>query len=236
MKKLFLLSMFFSVSYGQKNILFTQTQLTGQSEINMIQNRNFQLLPEVARSFELMKEAALKDSINIKIVSSFRSFNQQKKIWNRKFKKNDSLGFSKNKNILKIIEYSTIPGTSRHHWGTDIDIVDDNFKPEGDVLLTEKFYNDGPYVQLKKWLDMNSEKFGFYIVYTKNSKRKGFKHEPWHYSFKPISKDILNELLKVNFSKLFIENEVLGSEYFTIDFIKYYKENFLLGISSELKY
>tara|TARA_B100000780_G_scaffold88832_1_gene61193 strand:+ start:784 stop:1494 length:711 start_codon:yes stop_codon:yes gene_type:complete len=236
MKKLFLLSMFFSVSYGQKNILFTQTQLTGQSEINMIQNRNFQLLPEVARSFELMKEAALKDSINIKIVSSFRSFNKQKKIWNRKFKKNDSLGFSKNKNILKIIEYSTIPGTSRHHWGTDIDIVDDNFKPEGDVLLTEKFYNDGPYVQLKKWLDMNSEKFGFYIVYTKNSKRKGFKHEPWHYSFKPISKDILNELLKVNFSKLFIENEVLGSEYFTIDFIKYYKENFLLGISSELKY
>lgn len=228
--------MFFSVSYGQKNILFTQTQLTGQSEINMIQNRNFQLLPEVARSFELMKEAALKDSINIKIVSSFRSFNKQKKIWNRKFKKNDSLGFSKNKNILKIIEYSTIPGTSRHHWGTDIDIVDDNFKPEGDVLLTEKFYNDGPYVQLKKWLDMNSEKFGFYIVYTKNSKRKGFKHEPWHYSFKPISKDILNELLKVNFSKLFIENEVLGSEYFTIDFIKYYKENFLLGISSELKY
>tara|TARA_B100000795_G_scaffold267466_1_gene252350 strand:- start:3275 stop:3985 length:711 start_codon:yes stop_codon:yes gene_type:complete len=236
MKKLFLLSMFFSVSYGQKNILFTQTQLTGQSEINMIQNRNFQLLPEVARSFELMKEAALKDSINIKIVSSFRSFNKQKEIWNRKFKKNDSLGFSKNKNILKIIEYSTIPGTSRHHWGTDIDIVDDNFKPEGDVLLTEKFYNDGPYVQLKKWLDMNSEKFGFYIVYTKNSKRKGFKHEPWHYSFKPISKDILNELLKVNFSKLFIENEVLGSEYFTIDFIKYYKENFLLGISSELKY
>lgn len=236
MKKLFLLSMFFSVSYGQKNILFTQTQLTGQSEINMIQNRNFQLLPEVARSFELMKEAALKDSINIKIVSSFRSFNKQKEIWSRKFKKNDSLGFSKNKNILKIIEYSTIPGTSRHHWGTDIDIVDDNFKPEGDVLLTEKFYNDGPYVQLKKWLDMNSEKFGFYIVYTKNSKRKGFKHEPWHYSFKPISKDILNELLKVNFSKLFIENEVLGSEYFTIDFIKYYKENFLLGISSELKY
>ena len=236
MKKLFLLSMFFSVSYGQKNILFTQTQLTGQSEINMIQNRNFQLLPEVARSFELMKEAALKDSINIKIVSSFRSFNKQKKIWNRKFKKNDSLGFSKNKNILKIIEYSTIPGTSRHHWGTDIDIVDDNFKPEGDVLLTEKFYNDGPYVQLKKWLDMNSEKFGFYIVYTKNSKRKGFKHEPWHYSFKPISKDILNELLKVNFSKLFTENEVLGSEYFTIDFIKYYKENFLLGISSDLKY
>ena len=228
--------MFFSVSYGQKNILFTQTQLTGQSEINMIQNRNFQLLPEVARSFELMKEAALKDSINIKIVSSFRSFNKQKKIWNRKFKKNDSLGFSKNKNILKIIEYSTIPGTSRHHWGTDIDIVDDNFKPEGDVLLTEKFYNDGPYVQLKKWLDMNSEKFGFYIVYTKNSKRKGFKHEPWHYSFKPISKDILNELLKVNFSKLFTENEVLGSECFTIDFIKYYKENFLLGISSELKY
>ena len=26
--------------------------------------------------------------------------------------------------IDKIIEYSTLPGTSRHHWGTDIDIID----------------------------------------------------------------------------------------------------------------
>ena len=235
MKNLFLVFIISSLSYGQKNILLTQTQLTGQSDIHMIQKKDFKLLPEVAKFFEKMREAALKDNIEIKIVSSFRSFNQQKKIWNQKFKINDSLGFSKQKNILKIIEYSSIPGTSRHHWGTDIDIIDNNFKPEGDVLLSEKFYNDGPYVKLKKWLDKNSEKFGFYLVYTKNNKRSGFKHEPWHYSFKPISKNILDELLKVNFIRLLKENKVLGSEYFTIDFIRFYEENFLLGVSADLK-
>ena len=224
------------MSYGQKNNLLSNTQLTGQSEVYMIKKVDYQLLPEAAKSFELMKIAALKDNINIKIISSFRSFYQQEKIWNRKFKKNDSMGFSINENILKIIEYSTIPGTSRHHWGTDIDVVDDNINPEGDVLLTEKFYKNGPYVKLKKWLDENSEKFGFYLVYTKNDKRKGFEHEPWHYSYAPISKNILKELLKLDLTKLFIENKVLGSKYLTVEFIKNYKENFLLGINSELKH
>jgi hypothetical protein len=136
---------------------------------------------------------------------------------------------------LKIIEYSTIPGTSRHHWGTDIDIIDSNIKPEGDVLLTEKFYGNGPYAKLKNWLDKNSKKFGFYLVYTDDDKREGFNHEPWHFSYKPISKDILEEFLKIDFIKLFTKNEILGSEYLTSDFIKHYKNNFLLGINSDLK-
>lgn len=236
MKKLLLLLICYSMSYGQKNNLLSNNQLTGKSEVYMIKKVDYQLLPEVAKAFELMKIAALKDNINIKIISSFRSFYQQKKIWNRKFEKNSSMGLSINENILKIIEYSTIPGTSRHHWGTDIDIIDDNIKPDGDVLLTEKFYKNGPYVKLKKWLDENSKKFGFYLVYTKNDKRKGFEHEPWHYSYAPISKNILKELLKVNLNKLFIENKILGSKYLTVNFIKHYKENFLLGINSELKY
>ena len=105
----------------------------------------------------------------------------------------------------------------------------------GDVLLTEKFYGNGPYVKLKKWLDKNSERFGFYLVYTKNIYRKGFKHEPWHYSYKPISINILKDFLKIDFIKLFNVNSVLGSTYFTVDFIEYYKNNFLLGINSELK-
>ena len=235
MNKLFLFIMISTLSYGQKNILFTPNQLTGQSEIHITQNKKFGLIPEVASSFKLMRAAALKDSISIKIISSFRSFNQQKEIWNQKFKKNDSMKLSINKNIFKIIEYSTIPGTSRHHWGTDIDIIDSNIKPEGDVLLTEKFYGKGPYAKLKSWLNENSKKFGFYLVYTNDKMRKGFNHEPWHYSYKPISKYLLKEFLNINFTKLFLESEVLGSEYLTYDFIKYYKKEFLLGISSELK-
>lgn len=235
MNKFLLAFFYFLLSFGQNKTIFSDLELTGQSNIHMIKNEGFQLLPEVAKSYDLMKKEALKDGIKIKMVSSFRSFSHQKKIWNFKFKKNNSIGFSISENILKIIEYSTIPGTSRHHWGTDIDIIDDNIKPVGDVLLTEKFYGTGPYVKLKKWLDKNSERFGFYLVYTKNIGRKGFKHEPWHYSYKPISINILKDFLKIDFIKLFNVNSVLGSTYFTVDFIEYYKNNFLLGINSELK-
>ena len=34
------------------------------------------------------------------------------------------------KAISEIIRFSTVPGTSRHHWGTDIDIIDGNFPDE----------------------------------------------------------------------------------------------------------
>ena len=205
------------------------------SEISMIKNQEFQLLPQAANSFELMKKAALKDSVNIKIVSSFRCFDQQKKIWNRKFEKNNSLGLSKIENIFKIIEYSTIPGTSRHHWGTEIDIIDGNINPEGDVLLSEKFYDNGPYVRLKKWLDNNSEEFGFYLVYTNNNARKGFKHEPWHYSYAPLSIPIMNDFLDLDLIHVFSKYNINGSSSFTNDFINLYKENFLLGINPDLK-
>ena len=235
MKKYVLFFIGLSFCFGQNKNHFTHDQLTGQIEKYMIKNQNYQLLPEVSKSFELMKTAALKDSIKIKIVSGFRSFNQQRKIWNRKFRKNNSMGLTANDNITKIIEYSTIPGTSRHHWGTDIDIIDDNFEPKGDVLLPEKFYNNGPYEKLKNWMDDNSEKFGFFLVYTNNLNRTGFKHEPWHYSYSPISKNILRNLLELNFRKLFIKKKVLGSKNMTPEFIDYYKNEFLLGINHDLK-
>ena len=235
MNKLYFVFICFSISYGQNKIEFSDLQLTGQSEILMVKNSEFNLLPQAAKAYKLMKSEALKDGVKIKIVSSFRSFIRQKEIWNRKFKKNDSIGLSVNENIYKIIEYSTIPGTSRHHWGTEIDIIDGNIEEEGDVLLTEKFYKNGPYVKLKKWLKKNSEKFGFYLVYTKNDKRKGFKYEPWHYSYAPISIDILESYMKLDILKVLSKNKILGSTYFTDEFINYYKKNFLLDINPVLK-
>ena len=49
--------------------------------------------------------------------------------------------------IDKIIEYSTLPGTSRHHWGTDIDIIDAEPPEEGDVLLPKNFMIVDPTIR-----------------------------------------------------------------------------------------
>ena len=69
-------------------------------------------------AFKKMEEAAKKDGINLKIVSAHRGYERQKFIWNRKFKKfTEEYSLEPIKAIYEIIKYSTIPGTSRHHWG-----------------------------------------------------------------------------------------------------------------------
>ena len=136
--------------------------------------------------------------------------------------------------IDKIIEYSTIPGTSRHHWGTEVDIIDGYPKVSGDVLLAEKFESGGPFEGLKKWLDENSERFGFYLVYTDNPRRRGFKYEPWHYSYAPISIPMLAAYRKLNILKLMQKEKFLGSEHFTTGFIRTYVQDNILDINPVL--
>ena len=106
---------------SQNKINFSQDLLMGKEDSKLF-NESIGLLSEAATAFEKMKIAAQKAGFKIEIVSAYRSFNRQKDIWNRKYIANEIKGFSPDENIKKIIEYSTLPGTSRHHWGTDIDL------------------------------------------------------------------------------------------------------------------
>ena len=144
-------------------------------------------------------------------------------------------GLSPQQNLLKIIEYSTLPGTSRHHWGTDIDIIDGNKTVSGDVLLEENFHGDGPYVKLRKWMDINAKRFGFYRPYDNNPKRKGFKYEPWHYSYAPIAIPMLKAYDKLKFKDQIVQKDLEGYQYLNHKFLVKYKKEHILGISNNLK-
>ena len=67
-----------------------------------------------------MQRAALYDTIQLIIVSGTRNFKEQKAIWNRKWNRYNNL--KSIDRIKKILEYSSMPSTSRHHWGTDLDL------------------------------------------------------------------------------------------------------------------
>ena len=110
---------------------------------------DFLMLPEVESALKKMTKAAKKEGIKIKVVSAYRSYDRQKVIWNSKFVKFKKEGFKSSAIIDQIIKYSTIPGTSRHHWGTDIDIIDESQPAEGDLLVTKKFHGSGPYNKLR---------------------------------------------------------------------------------------
>lgn len=129
---------------------------------------------DVLESFIQMYEAAAKEGVNLKIISAHRTFYVQKWLWDQKYHvSNNPLEVVKN-----ILKYTAMPGTSRHHWGTDIDFLSTKLEyfntPEG-----KKAYN---------WLKENALDFGFFQVYDENRKT-GYNEEKWHWSYIPVAKE-----------------------------------------------
>jgi len=214
-----------SMAFNMQNT--ATLELIGKGKPTVFGN-GFSLRKEAFDAFVKMSAAAAKDGIEIHPVSSYRNYAHQNRIWERKYKRFTKQGLSPIKAIEKIITYSTIPGTSRHHWATDIDIIDKSASYSGDVLVPKKFHGDGPFCKLREWLEKNANTFGFYIVYTDKVDRKGFKYEPWHYSYAPLSIPMLQEYRKLNVKEMLQAEKLMGSEHFSENFINsYIKENIL---------
>lgn len=135
---------------------------------------NIYLEKTTYKAFIKMHNAAKKKNIDLVIISGTRSFDDQKKIWQKKIiaKKitNDIIS-----QLKKILQFSAIPSTSRHHWGTDIDINSVN----NSYFETKKGKKE------YQWLKKNASKYGFFQVYEK--KRNGYEIEKWHWSYYPLS-------------------------------------------------
>jgi zinc D-Ala-D-Ala carboxypeptidase len=187
------------------------------------------LRAETVRAFGKMQDAAKKDGISLMIVSATRNFDIQKGIWEAKWngtRKVEGVDLSTVKDPYQrakaILRYSSMPGTSRHHWGTDLDInsVDPAYFQ---TLKGEKEYN---------WLKKNASNFGFGQPYTSRSPQRpsGYEEEVWHWSYLPLSKTMLakyNELINSTMIHGFQGDETADS----LQVIRYYVN----GINPECK-
>lgn len=136
---------------------------------------------EVYKAFENMFSAAQKEGVKLIVVSGTRSFYEQKSIWERKWEKYKNL--SPLDRTKKILEYSSMPTTSRHHWGTDVDLIN----------LNNTYFESGKGKKEYEWLVKNANNFGFYQVYTsKENGRTGYNLEKWHWSYLPLASRYLN--------------------------------------------
>ena len=110
--------------------------------------------------------------------SSFRDFQAQVGIWNRKWSGEraiydrqgallDRKQLSDSAAVDAILCWSAIPGGSRHHWGSDVDVIDAAAVPPGYTveLLPAEYAADGIFGRLSQWLDANMRRFGFYRPY-----------------------------------------------------------------------
>ena len=215
---------------------FTRSQLLGKGNPDIVGDTYTSKMHKDAKAaFLKMKAAAKADGITIEVVSAYRSFQRQKEIFEGKYNRFTNQGMAPLDAIKKIIEYSTIPGTSRHHWGTDIDIIDGGVTPRPkSVLQPELFHGKGVFCKLKDWLNEHATSFGFYEVYTNNANRKGFKYEPWHFSYAPVSKPMLQAYKKLDVQQIILEEKIKGAVYFTPEFIAKYRSENILDINPKL--
>lgn len=115
----------------------------------------------------------------IPIVSALRNLTYQAGIWNRKWNGEYSNITNPVLRGLGILEYSSMPGTSRHHWGTDLDFYS----------LSNGAFDQGVGKTIYNWLLKNAAKYGFCQPYTAG-RCAGYYEEKWHWSFIPISEKL----------------------------------------------
>jgi len=147
-------------------------------------------------AFIKMFKAARADGVNLKIVSALRTFYHQQYIWDNKW---TGKRLVEGRNLaatepnltgraMIILKYSSMPGTSRHHWGTDVDINS----------LDEAYFEQGEGKRVYEWLVKNAEKFGFGQTYTPKDENRprGYSEEKWHWSYLPMARNFLYQYSK----------------------------------------
>lgn len=207
--------------------------LTGQKSPKLY-NSKIPLQIEVAQAFIRMQKDARKQGIQIHLLSGYRSFNRQKTIWNNKYMKYTRMGYSPEKAIELIIEKSSMPGTSRHHWGTDLDIVDVQKVLPKSPLNEDYFHDDNYFGEFRVWMEENAAKHGFVMTYTNDPKRHGVDYEPWHFSYAPLSRTYLDELLKIDVIEILNTSNVYGSKHISNRVWQNYKRLNIMDINPDL--
>lgn len=182
-----------------ENFLLGKTDFAKDARFNLVAaNRSTKtcyLLVEVNLAFEEMAAAAQKEGVTLKVISGGRNFNMQKVIWEKKWNARRPNFKSDRETALDILKYSSMPGTSRHHWGTDLDVNS----------LEPSYFASGKGKLEYEWLQNNAGRFGFCQTYDNksNSGRSGYSEEKWHYSYMPISTVLLNQYNeKISYEKI----------------------------------
>lgn len=143
---------------------------------------------DAVAAFVRMAEDAEANGYKLKAVSAFRSFSDQKQIWEDKWNGKTIVGGKKlnvstpdpKARALKILEFSSMPATSRHHWGTDFDINS----------VSPAYFNTKDGKRIYDWLTSHAPQYGFCQVYSPKGaggRATGYEEEKWHWSYMPVA-------------------------------------------------
>jgi LAS superfamily LD-carboxypeptidase LdcB len=204
----------------------TADELTGRLRTHIVQvlDPDCALHKNVVAPFLNLRRAALADGFDLVPMSSFRDFERQLSIWNGKYsgarpmldaagRRIDAGALPESERVAAILQWSALPGASRHHWGSDIDVIDRNAGPPGyrPQLTPEEYAASGPYGPLAAWLEANAGRFGFFRPF--RGVLSGVQPEPWHFSFAPIADNARRQLTEAVLREALTAAPLLGKEH-----------------------
>jgi LAS superfamily LD-carboxypeptidase LdcB len=187
------------------------TELVGKKNTKLISIGESEIHKDILEDWLALKESAKIAGFDLSIASAFRSFDRQLQIWNDKVLGKrpvlDASGLSididylsEEELLFSILKWSALPGTSRHHWGTDLDVYDkSSISNKYEIKLTEnEVSNGGVFASFHDWLDgeiKNKRNFDFFRPYERKEmmlfsvlkKPPMISEERWHISHNTIS-------------------------------------------------
>jgi len=199
---------------------------------------------DVLNAYRKMQAAAKKEHIDLHIASGWRGFDRQLLLWNNKFLGKTPIKdlannivnvdqISELDKVYAILRYSALPGASRHHWGTDVDLYAPNLLAKDTQLQLEpwEYEENGPLSKLGQWLKQYSQEFDFYLPY--DSFRGGIAREPWHLSYAPLA-DLYQKQFSIDdLADLLAKSEIEGKDII-INHLDEIYQRFIININKRL--
>ena len=205
--------------------MLNELELTGRARTHVVQRDDLRAAIHAAalEPFLDMRADAARDGVDLAIVSSFRDFAAQQRIWDLKFRGERVLydpggtplehaSLAEGELIDAILCWSALPGASRHHWGSEVDVVDAAAMPDGYrvQLVRAEAEPGGAFHALHCWLELNMARYGFFRPY--RTARGGVSPEPWHLSYAAVSQPALDALTPELVAKAIEASDMLGKE------------------------
>lgn len=177
-------------------------QLSNKQRCSLVSVPPHFLHCDVIDDWSSLQLASIDAGFDLAVVSAYRSFERQLLIWNEKANGKrplldadgsilDVSGLDERSTVFAILRWSALPGGSRHHWGTDIDVYD-RAAVASDYcvqLVADEVNTDGVFAPLHNWLDTRieaSSAYGFYRPY-QGGTSQGVAAERWHLSHRPTA-------------------------------------------------
>lgn len=133
----------------------------------------------VADRLEAMLNDAKAAGYPMYLVSTYRTIEYQRGLYNRKVNEYLNKGYDQSAAQAEAAKWVAIPGTSEHNLGLVADIVSSTWYNENSDL--EQSFEDTEHF---KWLIENCADYGFILRYPKTKEAvTGIVYEPWHYRY-----------------------------------------------------